>query len=265
MNPQGRAAVRRRRPHRISAAETAAGACAAGLLAQRQLGCRAAPAAGRDRSTGDDRRRARQQSDDADDAQTPHGLGSRQATTDREREPMRLYDATSAPNPRRVRVFVVEKGLDAPMVQVDLNAKGEPDARPSGRRTRSAACRCSSSTTGRASRSRSRSAAPSRGCKPEARADGRRREATVRSSRCGSAGWSSRSSSRSRTCSCTRTKWFKGRRPGAGMGRGPAQSTQLARMHVARRGARDAAVTSPATATRSPTSPQLAAASTGVA
>jgi glutathione S-transferase len=36
---------------------------------------------------------------------------------------MRLYDATSAPNPRRVRVFIVEKGLDVPMTQVDLNAK----------------------------------------------------------------------------------------------------------------------------------------------
>lgn len=36
---------------------------------------------------------------------------------------MRLYDATTAPNPRRVRVFIVEKGLDVPIVQVDLNAK----------------------------------------------------------------------------------------------------------------------------------------------
>src|ERR1700758_3313275 len=36
---------------------------------------------------------------------------------------MRLLDSTTAPNPRRVRIFIVEKGLDVPMVQVDLNAK----------------------------------------------------------------------------------------------------------------------------------------------
>jgi len=36
---------------------------------------------------------------------------------------MKLYDAKSAPNPRRVRIFVAEKGLDVPIVQVDLNAK----------------------------------------------------------------------------------------------------------------------------------------------
>lgn len=36
---------------------------------------------------------------------------------------MRLYDSSTAPNPRRVRVFVAEKGLRVPTVQVDLNAK----------------------------------------------------------------------------------------------------------------------------------------------
>jgi glutathione S-transferase len=36
---------------------------------------------------------------------------------------MKLYDAKSAPNPRRVRIFVAEKGLDVPTVQVDLNGK----------------------------------------------------------------------------------------------------------------------------------------------
>lgn len=36
---------------------------------------------------------------------------------------MRLYDAASAPNPRRVRIFIAEKGMDVPIVQVDLNAK----------------------------------------------------------------------------------------------------------------------------------------------
>ena len=37
---------------------------------------------------------------------------------------MKLYDATPAPNPRRVRVFLAEKGISVPMVQVDMS-KGE--------------------------------------------------------------------------------------------------------------------------------------------
>ena len=36
---------------------------------------------------------------------------------------MKLYDAKSAPNPRRARIFIAEKGLDIPTVQVDLNGK----------------------------------------------------------------------------------------------------------------------------------------------
>jgi len=33
---------------------------------------------------------------------------------------MKLYDFTLAPNPRRVRIFLAEKGIDIPTVQVDL-------------------------------------------------------------------------------------------------------------------------------------------------
>ncbi len=33
---------------------------------------------------------------------------------------MKLYDTTMAPNPRRVRIFLAEKGIDVPMEQVDL-------------------------------------------------------------------------------------------------------------------------------------------------
>ena len=33
---------------------------------------------------------------------------------------MKLYDSTLAPNPRRVRIFLAEKGVDVPKVQVDL-------------------------------------------------------------------------------------------------------------------------------------------------
>ena len=33
---------------------------------------------------------------------------------------MKLYDTRVAPNPRRVRVFLAEKGISVPTVQVDL-------------------------------------------------------------------------------------------------------------------------------------------------
>jgi len=33
---------------------------------------------------------------------------------------MLLYDTTTAPNPRRVRIFLAEKGIEVPTVQVDL-------------------------------------------------------------------------------------------------------------------------------------------------
>src|SRR5215470_11297014 len=33
---------------------------------------------------------------------------------------MKLYDYQLAPNPRRVRIFVAEKGITVPIVQVDL-------------------------------------------------------------------------------------------------------------------------------------------------
>lgn len=33
---------------------------------------------------------------------------------------MKLYDVTQAPNPRRVRVFLAEKGIDVPLVQVNM-------------------------------------------------------------------------------------------------------------------------------------------------
>ena len=40
-------------------------------------------------------------------------------------EPMKLYDFTSAPNPRRVRIFLAEKGVTVPLEQVDLWARGK--------------------------------------------------------------------------------------------------------------------------------------------
>lgn len=40
-------------------------------------------------------------------------------------EAMKLYDYKMAPNPRRVRVFAAEKGLQIPLVEVDLGAKAQ--------------------------------------------------------------------------------------------------------------------------------------------
>ena len=45
---------------------------------------------------------------------------------------MQLYDGGRAPSPRRVRIFLVEKGIDIPKVQVDIGAlehKGEAFSR----------------------------------------------------------------------------------------------------------------------------------------
>lgn len=36
---------------------------------------------------------------------------------------MKIYDATNAPNPRRVRIFLAEKGITVPFEQVDLRAR----------------------------------------------------------------------------------------------------------------------------------------------
>jgi glutathione S-transferase len=36
---------------------------------------------------------------------------------------MKLYDSKAAPNPRRTRIFLAEKGIDVPMEQVDIMAK----------------------------------------------------------------------------------------------------------------------------------------------
>ena len=33
---------------------------------------------------------------------------------------MKFYDCSTAPSPRRVRMFIAEKGLDIPTVQVNL-------------------------------------------------------------------------------------------------------------------------------------------------
>jgi hypothetical protein len=37
---------------------------------------------------------------------------------------MKLYDAPGAPNPRRVRVFLAEKGITVPSVMIDMRKGG---------------------------------------------------------------------------------------------------------------------------------------------
>lgn len=38
------------------------------------------------------------------------------------RAAMKLHDVTRAPNPRRVRVFLAEKGIARPLISVDIQA-----------------------------------------------------------------------------------------------------------------------------------------------
>ena len=40
---------------------------------------------------------------------------------------MKLYDSQRAPNPRRVRIFLAEKAIIIPLVQVDILAKEHLD------------------------------------------------------------------------------------------------------------------------------------------
>lgn len=41
---------------------------------------------------------------------------------------MKLFDGGRAPNPRRVRVFLAEKGIEVPLVPIDMNAMGHRGA-----------------------------------------------------------------------------------------------------------------------------------------
>lgn len=42
---------------------------------------------------------------------------------------MKLYDGGKAPNPRRVRIFLAEKGIEVPLEPVDMAAMGHRDER----------------------------------------------------------------------------------------------------------------------------------------
>ncbi len=38
---------------------------------------------------------------------------------------MKLFDGGRAPNPRRVRIFLAEKGIEVPLIQIDMGAMGQ--------------------------------------------------------------------------------------------------------------------------------------------
>ena len=46
---------------------------------------------------------------------------------------MKLFDGGRAPNPRRVRIFLAEKGLEVPLETVDMNAMGHKSAEVTAR------------------------------------------------------------------------------------------------------------------------------------
>ena len=60
---------------------------------------------------------------------------------------MKLYDGGRAPNPRRVRVFLAEKGISVPLVPVDMGAMGHKGEEMTAA-IRCSGCRCWSWTTG---------------------------------------------------------------------------------------------------------------------
>lgn len=46
---------------------------------------------------------------------------------------MKLYDGGRAPNPRRVRIFLAEKGIEVPLVPIDMVAMGHKSEEMTGR------------------------------------------------------------------------------------------------------------------------------------
>ena len=107
---------------------------------------------------------------------------------------MKLFDGGRAPNPRRVRIFLAEKGIEVPLVPVDMGAMEHREDEVASRNPlqRLPVLELDDGTV--LYRSRWRSAAISRSSSPSRRCSARARSARRRS-RCGSAAWSS-------TCSC---------------------------------------------------------------
>ncbi len=115
---------------------------------------------------------------------------------------MKLYDENMpAPNPRRVRIFLAEKGIAVPRQRVAM-MKREHKRRTSWPGIRSARCQCWSWTTGLICRNPSPSAAISRRSTPPQRCSGATR-ASRRLWTCGRGGWSSGCGRPSAKCGST--------------------------------------------------------------
>ena len=76
--------------------------------------------------------------------------------------PMKLYNHALAPNPRRVRIFAAEKGIELRLADVDILA-GQSRTPEFLAKIRPAGCRCWNSTMVHISPSRSQSAGIWRG------------------------------------------------------------------------------------------------------
>ena len=105
---------------------------------------------------------------------------------------MKLYDAGRAPNPRRVRIFLAEKGLEVPLAPVDISRleHKSPAFAAVNPLQRTPALELDDGTVIAESIAICRyfeELHPSRRCSAPARSG-------ARWSRCGSAGWSSGSS-----------------------------------------------------------------------
>ena len=54
---------------------------------------------------------------------------------------MKILQTKTAPNPRRVRIFLAEKGIEVPFEELDI-MKGAEDAGVHPAQSASSACRC---------------------------------------------------------------------------------------------------------------------------
>ena len=139
---------------------------------------------------------------------------------------MLLYHDPRAPNPRRVRIFLAEKGVAYDTIEVLDRERREPERRVPAEEPARAVAGARARRRPRSCASRSRSAATSRSCTPSRTCSASTRGSARRSSS-GTGTPSSSCCSRSRRCSATRTR--SGR---AGSSRSP-EFAQIMREHVA--------------------------------
>ena len=118
---------------------------------------------------------------------------------------MKIYDSATAPNPRRVRIFLAEKGVEVPYEQVDI-VKADNRSAEFRRKNPLGTLPVLELDDGTLHRRERRHLPLLRGAPSRPAADGHRRARPRAWSRCGSAAWSSSCSDRSRRCSATPTR-----------------------------------------------------------